>query len=77
MDELEGEDIIIVVPAQLADPEAHRRALQLPKYGSGEDHPCVVEGCRISQEEHHRISFGYMTELKTLRRELQTMKRGS
>jgi hypothetical protein len=63
------EDIVIVVPAQLADPEAHRAALTLPRHGEPGNHPCPVEGCRISAEEHHRISYGYMTELKMLRRE--------
>lgn len=32
-----------------------------------EGDPCAVDGCSISQQEHHRLAYGWITELKELR----------
>lgn len=29
--------------------------------------PCPVEGCQISAQEHHRLAYGWINELRELR----------
>ena len=44
---------------------------------AGSVHECEVEGCRITQEEHHRLAFGIMAENRELKRRLQALENGS
>lgn len=50
----------------LVDPETYRAV-----YQSNEVHPCEVPGCRLSQEEHHRLAYGIMNENRELKRKLR------
>lgn len=74
MNDEEEEVVTIVVPKQLLDAEEYRRARLLPLHHEEGSHPCPVGGCNITAEEHHRISFGYMLELQTLRRRLAALE---
>lgn len=53
--------------AQMRDPERYEalRALTFDQR-----HPCPIEDCRLSAEEHHRLAFGYLSELADLRRQV-------
>ena len=44
---------------------------------AGSVHECEVEGCRITQEEHHRLAYGIMAENRELKRRLQALENGS
>ena len=48
---------------QMADTEHYRKV-----YADHPGTPCVVEGCRLSQQEHHRLAYGWLQELQRLRR---------
>jgi hypothetical protein len=71
------EDITIIVPAALASKDEWDRVTALPRLHEPGAHACPVAGCAISSEEHHRISFGYMTELKALRRRVADLENGT
>lgn len=45
----------------LADPEHYKRVY------AEDGVPCPVEGCRISAQEHHRLAFGWLNQLRDLR----------
>lgn len=47
---------------QMADPDQYRAV-----YESTERHPCPVPDCRLSAEEHHRLSFGLIHENRRLK----------
>jgi hypothetical protein len=70
----EQADITITVPGELLTREHYDRVIGLPRLGEPGAHACPVEGCAISSEEHHRISFGYMNELMTLRRRVAQLE---
>lgn len=59
--------------AQMADLERYEalRALTWT-----ERHPCPVDECRLSAEEHHRLAFGMISELKALRRRVEEFEQG-
>ncbi len=59
--------------AQMKDPEHH--ALLMAKTFA-ERHPCPVDDCRLSAEEHHRLSFGVLSELAYLRRKVRDYEQG-
>lgn len=67
-------DIVITVPAALTSKAEWERVTALPRLGEPGAHACPVAGCAISSEEHHRISFGYMTELKALRQRVAELE---
>jgi hypothetical protein len=48
--------------AQMGD-TAHYKTVYAEHPGT----PCVVDGCRLSQQEHHRLAYGWLQELRTLR----------
>lgn len=60
--------------ALLADPERYNalRALTFE-----ERHECPIEDCRLSAEEHHRLAFGMIAELKALRRRVEELEHGA
>lgn len=43
----------------------------------GSVHPCQVGGCPLSQEEHHRLAYGFMNENRTLRRRITELEGGT
>lgn len=49
---------------QMSDPDEYRKVYN----HWPERDPCVVEGCVLSQQEHHRLAFGWLKELSELRR---------
>lgn len=55
-----------MVPAaeQMADPEHYKRV-----YADHPGQPCPVDGCRLTSQEHHRLAFGLLSELRELRKE--------
>ena len=59
--------------ASMADPERYE-ALRVLTWE--QRHPCPIEDCRLSAEEHHRLSFGVLSELKALRRRVEELEHG-
>lgn len=57
--------------AQMADPE---RYAALREIAYADSHPCPVQDCHLSAEEHHRLSFGVLGELKFLRRRVEELE---
>jgi hypothetical protein len=47
----------------MADPEEYRTVYAHWPEGDA----CVVDGCVLSQQEHHRLAYGMLAELRTLR----------
>lgn len=43
---------------------------------AGSVHPCEVEGCNLSQEEHHRLAYGILAENRELRRRIEEYEHG-
>lgn len=43
---------------------------------AGSNHPCQVGGCALSQEEHHRLAYGFMNENRELRRQVLSQNQG-
>lgn len=41
-----------------------------------ETHACVVADCHLSQEEHHRIAYGMINELRDLRARVRAFENG-
>lgn len=41
-----------------------------------ETHPCEVPQCMLSQEEHHRIAYGMINELRDLRAKVRNFENG-
>lgn len=54
-----------LIPLQLGDPQEYQKVYQQ----TTGTHPCEVEGCRLSQEEHHRLAYGLLTQLKKFQQE--------
>lgn len=70
------QDIVITVPGIYLSRSEWERVTALPRLHEPGAHACPVEGCGISSEEHHRIAFGYMTELTHLRRRVRDLENG-
>lgn len=51
---------------------AHHRLMM----AAGSAHPCEVGDCRLSQEEHHRLAYGYLSENRSLKREIAALRAG-
>lgn len=49
------------VEVLLSDPDHYRRVY------AADGVPCPVEGCPISAQEHHRLAYGWLSELRALR----------
>ncbi len=60
--------------AQMTDVERYQALRQL---SFDERHPCPVADCRLSAEEHHRLSFGLLSELKSLRQRVRDLENGA
>lgn len=43
---------------------------------AGSVHPCEVEGCVLSQEEHHRLIYGVMAENRDLKQRIKMLEAG-
>lgn len=54
--------------AQMADPTRYEalRALTFDQR-----HACPIKDCSLSAEEHHRLAFGMLSELASLRRRVR------
>lgn len=58
--------------AQMRDPERYQRLRALT---FDQRHPCPVEDCRLSAEEHHRLAFGMISEIDGLKKRIAVMER--
>lgn len=58
---------------QMGNQEEYRKVYQ--DWPGGD--PCVVDGCRITQQEHHRLAYGWLQELRELRREVSRLREGT
>ena len=58
---------------EMADPERYE-ALRVLTWE--QRHPCPVADCRLSAEEHHRLAFGMISELRALRRRVEDLENG-
>jgi hypothetical protein len=45
--------------------------------GEGSKTPCEFPNCNLSQEEHHRLAYGFMNEIKRLRRRVEELEHGT
>lgn len=59
--------------AQAADPERYK---ELRALTHTERHPCPVRDCRLSAEEHHRLAFGVLHELRALKQRVRELEEG-
>lgn len=44
---------------------------------AGSVHPCELEGCSLSQEEHHRLAYGILNENRALRKRIAELEGGT
>ena len=56
----------------LADPKAYAAV-----YATPSANPCPIEGCVLSVEEHHRLNYGMLTELRALREFKRAIESGA
>lgn len=59
---------------QMGDKAEYDRVYPTP---FSERHPCPIEPCRLSAEEHHRLAFGMIAENRELKRRLEAFEHGS
>lgn len=57
--------------AQAMDPDRYEA---LRKLTHTDRHPCPVRGCRLSAEEHHRLAFGVLAELRALKMRIRELE---
>lgn len=57
----------------MGDPANYKSVYDTP---FSETHPCVVPNCVISQEEHHRVAYGLINELRDLRARVRAFENG-
>lgn len=43
---------------------------------AGSSHPCPLEDCNLSVEEHHRLMYGVLAENKELKRRVTELENG-
>jgi hypothetical protein len=58
---------------QMSDPQRHAALMRLT---FKDRHPCPVDDCRLSAEEHHRLAYGLLSELRSLRRRVAEFENG-
>lgn len=68
----EVENRMATAAARLSDPAAYKVARM-----AGSVHPCEVDDCNLSQEEHHRLAYGLLAEIRELKRRIQEFEHGT